>query len=96
MYGKYQKKKSRPFTERQGDWICKLCKNLNFAFRNECNRCGVAKKDCLEIVKQSEDNENKNNKLKMQNKNIEEKKPPKSFIGQKRERAKPNKDDEFM
>ena len=38
FYGKYQKKKSRPFTERAGDWICKHCKNLNFAFRNECNK----------------------------------------------------------
>ena len=61
VYGKYQKKKSRPFIERQGDWICKLCKNLNFAFRNECNRCKVPKKDCLESVKQNEENETKNN-----------------------------------
>ena len=69
IYGKYQKKKTRPFTERQGDWICKFCKNLNFAFRNECNRCGLQKKDCLETVKQSEENENKNI-VKMLNKKI--------------------------
>ena len=24
---------------RAGDWICLLCNNLNFSFRNECNRC---------------------------------------------------------
>ena len=24
---------------RAGDWICTLCNNLNFSFRNECNRC---------------------------------------------------------
>ena len=55
------------FVERQGDWICKYCKNLNFAFRNECNRCGLQKKDCLETVKHNEENEI-NNKLKIQNK----------------------------
>jgi len=72
MYGKYQKKKSRPFTERQGDWICKFCKNLNFAFRNECNRCKVPKKVCVESVKQNEETETKNtnNKMKFSNKKI--------------------------
>ena len=73
MYGKYPKKKTRPFTERQGDWICKFCKNLNFAFRNECNRCKVPKKVCVESVKQNEENETKNNtnnKMKFSNKKI--------------------------
>ena len=62
FFGKYQKKKTRPFTERAGDWICKNCKNLNFAFRNECNRCKMSKKDCVEIIKNKEENifENKN------------------------------------
>ena len=67
IYNKYQKKKSRPFTERQGDWICKFCKNLNFAFRNECNRCKIPIKDCLEIIKQGDDNDIYN-KNKMNNK----------------------------
>ena len=72
MYGKYPKKKTRPFTERQGDWICKFCKNLNFAFRNECNRCKVPKKVCVESVKQNEETETKNtnNKMKFSNKKI--------------------------
>ena len=63
FYGKYPKKKTRPFTERVGDWICKNCKNLNFAFRNECNRCKMLKKDCVEIIKNVEENqiENKTN-----------------------------------
>ena len=26
-------------TIREGDWICLYCQNLNFSFRNECNRC---------------------------------------------------------
>ena len=37
------KKKQKPFTEREGDWICNSCKNLNFAFRVECNRCKLPK-----------------------------------------------------
>ena len=63
FYGKYPKKKTRPFTERTGDWICKNCKNLNFAFRSECNRCKMSKKDCVEVIKNKEENiiENKNN-----------------------------------
>ena len=24
---------------REGDWICKICNNLNFAFRIKCNIC---------------------------------------------------------
>jgi hypothetical protein len=27
------------FKERNGDWTCFYCKNLNFTFRQECNRC---------------------------------------------------------
>ena len=60
FYGKYTKKKARPFTERAGDWICKNCKNLNFAFRNECNRCKMTKKDCVEIIKNKEENQIEN------------------------------------
>ena len=60
FYGKYQKKKVKPFTERIGDWICSKCKNLNFAFRKECNRCKVPKKDAIEIMENKEENENEN------------------------------------
>lgn len=63
FYGKYKKKKTRPFTERDGDWICNNCKNLNFAFRNKCNRCKISKTDCTEIIKNKEENpiENRSN-----------------------------------
>ena len=27
------------------DWICMKCKNVNFSFRKECNKCGLPKKD---------------------------------------------------
>ena len=39
------KKKKKPFIEREGDWICVKCNNLNFAFRNNCNRCGLTKNE---------------------------------------------------
>ena len=42
-YNKLYKRKPKPFTEREGDWICNSCKNLNFAFRVECNRCKLPK-----------------------------------------------------
>lgn len=44
-YNKLYKKKYKPFVEREGDWICSNCKNLNFAFRMECNRCKCSKNE---------------------------------------------------
>ena len=35
--------KKTHFVERQGDWICMRCKNLNFSFRVICNRCKILK-----------------------------------------------------
>lgn len=29
----------QPVVQRQGDWICYHCNNLNFSFRKRCNRC---------------------------------------------------------
>ncbi len=37
------KKLSKKFKERDGDWTCFYCKNLNFSFRNECNKCNISK-----------------------------------------------------
>lgn len=40
----HQKKfKHKNFKGRDGDWECLKCKNLNFAFRKVCNKCGVEK-----------------------------------------------------
>ena len=36
---KKKKKKNKEFVEREGDWSCYRCKNINFAFRNKCNKC---------------------------------------------------------
>lgn len=35
----------KPFIERAGDWICLNCHNLNFAFRTNCNRCHLTKRE---------------------------------------------------
>ena len=51
---KYQRRKPRPFVERIGDWMCKKCRNLNFAFRNKCNRCGLPKSEVMETENEFE------------------------------------------
>lgn len=38
-------KNQKPLIEREGDWICMRCKNLNFAFRIQCNRCHLTKNE---------------------------------------------------
>lgn len=41
----YNKKKAKPFSDQIGDWVCSNCTNLNFSFRNSCNRCQLSKTD---------------------------------------------------
>ncbi len=38
-----KKEKKKKEEIREGDWICPECQNLNFAFRNECNKCSFEK-----------------------------------------------------
>ena len=33
----------KPYVERAGDWVCFSCNNLNFSFRNICNRCKLTR-----------------------------------------------------
>ena len=40
---KKESKMKKPFEVRIGDWTCSKCNNLNFSFRNKCNRCGIPK-----------------------------------------------------
>ena len=48
---KKNKKKKKDFIERIGDWCCYNCKNLNFGFRNYCNRCKLNKLISEEMYK---------------------------------------------
>ena len=34
---------AKNFRDKNGDWICNFCKNLNFSFRKFCNRCNMPK-----------------------------------------------------
>ena len=45
-------KKKKPFVERLGDWNCYKCKNLNFSFRVNCNRCQLSKKESEKLSDQ--------------------------------------------
>ena len=38
-----KEKNKKHFEIRAGDWTCNKCNNLNFSFRNKCNRCGLPK-----------------------------------------------------
>lgn len=46
-------KKKKPFIEREGDWVCYQCKNLNFSFRLTCNRCEISKEENEKIFKKN-------------------------------------------
>lgn len=42
---KKKKKKKQEFVEREGDWSCYRCKNINFSFRDKCNKCQFSKEE---------------------------------------------------
>ena len=42
---KNKTKKEKKYFEREGDWCCYKCKNMNFTFRNYCNRCNYSKEN---------------------------------------------------
>ena len=50
-----------PLIERKGDWTCPNCHNLNFAFRQQCNRCHLAKSDNPKIIQKFMSYYNNNN-----------------------------------
>jgi hypothetical protein len=66
------KKNNKPFVEREGDWICNNCKNLNFAFRLFCNRCHLDKEKSEKINKFNNIifNNNNNNIINNNNNNV--------------------------
>ena len=46
-----ENKIQKQFSEREGDWICFNCKNVNFAFRKLCNRCQLSKIESESLFK---------------------------------------------
>ena len=44
-YKKNKNKKKKNFIEREGDWCCYDCKNINFSFRDKCNKCQLLKEE---------------------------------------------------
>ena len=44
---KKEKTTKKSFVEKTGDWICPNCTNINFAFRQSCNRCQLSKQKPL-------------------------------------------------
>ena len=49
---KKKKKKKNEFVEREGDWSCYRCKNINFSFRDKCNKCQLSKDESEKQFKQ--------------------------------------------
>ena len=47
-------KKKKVLAERAGDWVCAYCKNLNFSFRKQCNRCLKSKEEACAIIHKPE------------------------------------------
>ena len=58
-YPTNEKKRNKHFIEREGDWICNKCQNLNFAFRLQCNRCQLPKSSC-ELKNENSNKQQKN------------------------------------
>ena len=39
------KKKKKNFVVKKGDWVCYNCKNINYSFRDKCNKCALDKEE---------------------------------------------------
>jgi hypothetical protein len=63
-YNRLYKRKQKTFTEREGDWVCKSCRNLNFAFRQECNRCKLPKNNDAKIIHNDKNSKEEKNDVK--------------------------------
>lgn len=42
---KKNKKKKKEFIQRENDWICYRCRNINFSYRVKCNKCHLEKEE---------------------------------------------------
>ena len=64
------KKNKKKIKERKTDWLCLNCKNLNYGFRKNCNRCKIERKEEFPTVylePKSKTNEKDNNLFLMNN-----------------------------
>ena len=57
---KNKQKNKKYFEMRDGDWICCKCNNLNFSFRNKCNRCLLPKKLSINMQLTNQNMSNQN------------------------------------
>ena len=51
---KNKKNKKKSFSEREGDWPCYKCKNINFSFRKKCNKCKLLKEESEKLFEEAE------------------------------------------
>ena len=54
------KKYKNTFKQKEGDWLCSRCKNINFKFRYVCHRCNLDKKISNDMTHKINDSNNKN------------------------------------
>jgi len=48
-------KRKKEFIEKEGDWPCYFCKNINFFFRKKCNKCHLLKEESEKKYKEKVD-----------------------------------------
>jgi hypothetical protein len=66
--GKKNKQKNKKYFEvREGDWRCSQCNNLNFSFRNKCNRCNLPKELSQSFEPLNQQSFNQNQQFKFVN-----------------------------
>ena len=64
---KNKQKGKKYFEVREGDWRCSQCNNLNFSFRNKCNRCNLPKELSQSLEPINPDVFNQNQQFQMMN-----------------------------
>ena len=64
---KNKQKGKKYFEVRDGDWRCNQCNNLNFSFRNKCNRCNLPKELSQSLEHMNHEMYNQNQQVQMIN-----------------------------
>ena len=70
-------KQNNTKNHRAGDWVCLLCNNLNYSFRNVCNRCQIQskKQNLLQALMLLNDQNSNINNMQISNNNAAHRKP---------------------